>query len=120
MFKWLREYLEIRAEFAQSQRRPCESCDVLRMEVERLRIDNSRLLDRILEKPTPTVEPIRNDNQPVPLGKHIVQPWRVRQQMLEAEDRVRAAALRSAPTPVTTQEMETELGIAEQNREAEK
>lgn len=94
----------------------CESCEILKMEIARLRDENSRLLDRILEKPS-IAPPISSEGLKPIMPRNI--PFRVRQQMLEAEDREKAQAIRRAQTitevnPNTSQsieEIEKELGV---------
>jgi len=44
--------------------------------------------------------------------------WKVKQQMLEAEDRQRAAAMRNAAQPDTVEDLEKELDIVSAEREA--
>lgn len=114
ILNWYRQYLELKREF--SQEKICESCETLKQMNDHLRMDNEKLLRRILEKPEPEIQ--------TPVEPQITRPktlpWRVKQQMLEQEDRARARALRNAPKEdVKTDELEKELGIAEQSREAE-
>lgn len=56
-----------------------------------------------------------------PLGRQV--PWVVRRQMLEAEDREKAKALRNAAQPatptITTEELEKELNVATETREGQ-
>lgn len=92
----------------------CSSCEILKAQLERLTYENQKLLDRILEKPTP--EPVREPPQ-VTIPRNI--PWNVRRQMLEAEDREKARLMREAPKPITTEDLEKELDIATAQREVE-
>lgn len=119
MFNWLREWYELKADIAERRIKPCLSCDVLKMEVERLRMENTRLLDKILLPPP--VEPVRTfEESKAVLPKHV--PWNVRRQMLEEEDKVKARILSQAPKPEPTEELEKELGVdlSHKNREAQK
>lgn len=93
--------------------RICESCETLRIEIARLRDENEKLLDRILEKPE--VAEIRKA-APVmqQMPKNV--PWNVRRQMLEAEDRERAKILRQVEKADVT-DLEKELDVATKERE---
>jgi len=130
LLNWYRELLELKREYKQP--RPCESCEVLKISVEQLRADNQRLLDRMLEKPEPEVRPATDNVTPIiPRGRQM--PWRVRQQMLEENDRHQAKLMRDAPRPspviatpadTTTEQLEDEvlekeLNNAGQEREAQ-
>lgn len=122
LLNWYRDYLELKREYKQVK--PCESCETLKVQVEQLRYDNDKLLDRMLEKPSAPTQIIIPDNiTPIKTRQHI--PWRVRQQTLEAEDRQKAKLMRDAPKPepvsaeTTTEELEQEVLNAERAREAE-
>ncbi len=84
------------------------------MELSRVRDENDRLLDRILEKP---VQPVESD-KPASITKPVNVPWRVRQQMLEEQDRLKASLLKNAPQPsVSVETLEKELGVDDAVRE---
>lgn len=83
----------------------CNACEVLQMELERLRRENERLLDILLVKPVKE-EPIHTEDLKAVLPKNI--PWRTRQQMLENEDREKAKLLKQ-----NTEDLEKELGVSE-------
>lgn len=89
------------------------------MEVARLREDNERLLDRILNPPK--TEERTTAPGPTTELRPRQTPWRVRQQMLEAEDRERAKLMAEARknAPTSTEELEKEMKIAESTRESE-
>lgn len=65
----------------------CVTCEVLRHELEMMRVENQRLLISLLDKPTirAEVEPKLTETEPIRRGKFI--PNRVRQQFVEQEDR---------------------------------
>jgi len=88
----------------------CESCETLKKQLEIANHNNDRLMARLLDKPEPIV-----NQAPVEISRPKTIPWRVKQQMLEAEDRQRAIALRSAGKPdapaPSTEELEKELGV---------
>jgi hypothetical protein len=114
LIDWIRQYYEMKLEFAERRRglQVCESCETLKQMNDHLRMDNDRLLRRILEKPTEP-EQIREAPQ-VSLPKSI--PWNIRRQMLEKEDREKARLMREAPKPRENIEME-EIGIKEFEKE---
>jgi hypothetical protein len=91
----------------------CQSCETLKIQVERLIHENTKLLDRILEKP---VVEARSTPTEIPIPPRNI-PWNVRRQMLEAEDRERAKLMNQAPKPSSTDDLEKELKIAEEKRE---
>ena len=110
LLNWYREWLELRKDM-----KVCQTCETLKIQVEQLRLDNEKLLERILEKPS-VVEskPADNDLKPIKTSSRFT-PWSVRQQMLEAEDR-QTAKLMKNKEPETVEELEKELDIAEQSR----
>lgn len=128
LLDWYRQWLEIRAESKSrlnditrevKEVEVCQSCETLREQLSLERQTNLRLLDRIMEKPEKPVEvPPTMVTRPL-VGRHT--PWRVRQQILEGEDREKARVLRDAPQPATTDvtELEKELNIASTERAAE-
>jgi len=74
---------------------PCQNCDMLRTMLASEQYEKKQLLNTILEMGNPKEDNIRieipEDLKPVQV-RHI--PWRVRQQMLEQEDRVKAEIIR--------------------------
>lgn len=96
LLNWLREYKQIKAEY-----RICESCETLKMELSHLRQDNERLLNAVLSKPI-IEETVSKAEDLVPIQPRVV-PWRVRQQMLEAEDRDKAKKMRDNPINQNTE-----------------
>lgn len=129
LLDWLQRYYEIKAENKRLQRENDvnEANEILKHELEVVRLENQRLLDRILEKPKEEVKPDITDLKPV-TPMHL--PWRVRQQMLEAEDRDRAKKLKQVQTekveasvefkteattdkPMSVEALEKELGVEE-------
>jgi hypothetical protein len=96
----------------------CQSCEDHKMEISRLHQENDRLLEKILN-PTNKTEPERTV-APIPMSPiPSAVPWRVKRQMLEAEDRQKAALLRNAPKPSEedSQLLEKELKEVQENRE---
>lgn len=131
MFKWLREFLEIRHEFRErrlrllqeSNEKRCESCEILKIELQRINIEKEKLLNRLFDKPIDL--PVGN---PVDITPPKQIPWQVRRQMLEAEDREKARLMRESAKPnriMTNEEsrtqkvedIEKELGIENGERD---
>ena len=111
MFNWLREYSEIRREA-----RICQSCEVLKELLAAERHDKQQLLNKLLADPTPEVK----NETPIEITRPKVMPWRVKRQMLEAEDRAKAASMRNAAKPDSEIEtLEKELDIAGAQRESQ-
>lgn len=125
MFNWIKELIEIKHQARERKLRllaehegnknKCQSCEVLKETVDRLRFENDRLFNELLKKNTDTT-PV-STQPPIPLTPprgHI--PWAVRRQMLEAEDREKAKLMREAPKESTT-DLEKELDLAESTRQ---
>jgi hypothetical protein len=119
MFNWYKELLGISYEFRekrmamQRELRQCESCEILKQQLEITNLEKNKLLGRLLEKPEPEVAP-----KLVEVTRPTNIPWNVRRQMLEAEDRERARLIKSAPIPTET--LEEELDVAREKREAQR
>ncbi len=97
----------------------CASCEVLQLQVAKLQYENERLLNRLLDKPVEEVKTDTTEFKPV-MPKL---PWRARQAMLEREDRHTAKLNKmksEAIGKITTEDLESEMGIVEQEREAQK
>jgi hypothetical protein len=110
MIKWLHHLFNPHCEHCILEREDskiCNSCEILKHELEVLRLERDRLLDKLLDKPE-VVERMVNEKEPVPFKPSFVHTH-VRRQMLEQEDRARVNALKNAPKPVET--LESELGI---------
>lgn len=127
LLKWYAEYLMIRSQWRRDQTEltkevkeveVCESCETLREQLALANAREQKLMDRIMEKPEKPVDTPHVAGPPL-LPRHI--PWKVRQQALETEDRVKAQRLRDAPKPTPTDvaELEREMDIASNQRAAE-
>ncbi len=86
----------------------CNSCEILSVEIERLRAENKYLLEHILQKPEEPKPVDISDLKPI-TSKHI--PWNVRRQALEAEDREKARLMKQQSDSID--ELEKELGVRE-------
>jgi predicted transglutaminase-like cysteine proteinase len=90
---------------------PCETCEVLRIQLAGSERERRELLHRLLDagKPEPIVQPVAEEvAQPV---GHTFTPWRVRQQMLETEDRKAAQLTRDKMKEID--ELEKAVGLHE-------
>jgi hypothetical protein len=124
LLDWYKQWMDIRTELRlrESELNPkiCESCETLKHQLEISNHEKKQLLDRLLEKPEPVKEVVRNET-PMMLPRNI--PWNVRRQMLEAEDREKARVLKNAPKPdsaidkVETEELEKALDLAAEQRD---
>lgn len=125
MFQWLRELLEIRYEYREKNTRlrsevkheqvVCENCEVLKEILAAERYDKQQLLKKLLAEPAKEVESV----EPIEITRPKIMPWRVKRQLLEAEDRKKAELLRNAPKPdVDVKDLEKELDIVEKERES--
>lgn len=128
MFGWIRELLEIRYEFKERKVRlaeekyerahVCQSCEVLKSQLDRANREKDQLLRELL------ADDIKNETQPAaeapqPVNPRLI-PWKIKQQQLEAEDRAEAIkreafkkeqeAARLASKP-STSELEKNLGV---------
>jgi|SRR5215471_2394903 len=128
LLEWYKQWLDIRSHhrsdniLVERDEKVCQSCETLKQQLEIANYEKQQLLNRLLEKPAPTVE---RTEAPVPVTRPTMLPWRVRQQMLEKEDRAKAKALREAAKPdnassvdADAQLLEKELKDAESQREA--
>lgn len=69
---------------------PCQTCEVLRIELARERDEKQFLLSKLLEPKSETQPVISQDrNEPQSIRSTFV-PWRVRREALEAESRAKA------------------------------
>jgi hypothetical protein len=112
MFQWLRELNDILRE-----RRVCNTCEVLRIELEKERREKQSLLDHILTPRTQEPQVQTENPQPVFTPKR---PWRMVQKELELKDRaehqriLREVEDKIAAKPVDSsaiQQLEKNLGI---------
>lgn len=86
---------------------PCETCEVLRWQLAASERERRELLTKLLEKDKP--EPLSVEKEDLqPIVPQFV-PWRVRQQMLEAEDRRSAQLIRNRSKEID--ELEKEMGV---------
>ena len=90
----------------------CPVCEVLREQLANSERERRELLQRALAPSTPEIPQVKEEEFK-PIQSQFV-PWRVRQQMLEAEDRKRAELMREKEREISqmrVSELEKELEI---------
>lgn len=87
---------------------PCESCELLKMQLHNSEQERKELLNRLLAKNEPVSPLAMVEEEFKPITSQFV-PWRVRQQMLEAEDRKSSQLLQQSAKDIA--ELEKDLGI---------
>lgn len=87
----------------------CKTCEILRDQLDESNRERRDLLNRLLEagKPESVVATVKEE-EPQPVG-HSFTPWRVKQQMLEAEDRKTASLMREKMEEIN--ELEKKVGL---------
>lgn len=86
---------------------PCESCEILREQLAKSDAERRELLTRLLDRDKPEPSPVMEEELK-PITPQFI-PWRVRQQMLEAEDKKKAQLLKDRANEIS--ELEKELGV---------
>ena len=87
---------------------PCESCEILRSMLDESNRERKDLLHRLLANKEPEPPSIKEEEH-VPVNPPFT-PWRVRQQMLEQEDRAKAKLMRDRSAEID--KLEKEVGIS--------
>jgi len=82
-------------------------CEVLRTQLDESNRERKELLTRVLNPTQSEPLPIKEE-EPQPIRPQVI-PWKVRQQMLESEDRKKAQLMRDKKKEID--ELEKELGI---------
>ena len=85
----------------------CETCEILRFQLEESNRERKELLHKLLNKDEPK-PPVFSEDELKPVQSQFI-PWRVKQQMLEQEDR-RTMQLRKEKENEISQ-LEKELGV---------
>lgn len=86
---------------------PCLVCEVLREQLANSERERRELLQRALAPPSPEPAPEKVEEH-IPITPQFI-PWRLRQQMLEAEDRKSAQLMKDKEKEIS--KLEKELGI---------
>jgi hypothetical protein len=95
----------------------CTSCEVLKLQLNIVNAEKERLLEALLEKPKPDLEPRKLSQDELERVKPKMMTWNMRRQMLEAEDRETAKLMRKREESLAnlkrkpTDELEKELGV---------
>lgn len=123
--KWLHKLLhphcdqcreeEIERLERERESRICNTCEMLRNQVQLLYEERDKLLDRLLNSQVQKEESkVDTSNIKMRLPSNFI-PWRVKRQMLEAEDKRAASLLKERQTELKdtdkTTKLERELGI---------
>ena len=92
----------------------CESCGILKTQIEIEQFEKRELLNKTLFKPEPSVPQVREEEFKPVMPRHT--PWSIRQRILENEDREKARILKELAEqeqPIKTViELEKELLVA--------
>lgn len=127
LLDWYREYLSIKYESRKLknevvvEEKVCASCETLKQQLEFSNYEKTQLLNKLLKEPEPA--PPEKAAPEITRPRSI--PWHVRRQLLEQEDRVKAQRLRDVPKPdsevkpISTEDLEKDLKVAEQEREGQ-
>lgn len=91
---------------------PCATCEVLREQLANSERERRELLTKLLDKGNP--EPLPSAQEEYKPVQPQFMPWRVKQQMLEAEDRKKAQLMRDKEKEIA--ELEKELGVSDADR----
>jgi hypothetical protein len=92
---------------------PCATCEVLREPLANSELERRELLHKLLDKDKAEPPAAAGAEEMKPIQPQFI-PWRVRQQMLEGEDRQRAKL--TADKKREIESLEKELGIASEKR----
>jgi hypothetical protein len=93
----------------------CKTCEVLRAQLESCNYERRELLTKLLDKDIKKEEPIADTHDLQPILPQYT-PWKVRQQILEKEDRAKARLLKEKELEVSQShpeiaDLEKELGV---------
>ena len=88
---------------------PCPVCEVLRLQLDESNRERKELLQRALAPPVVTDARVESRAEEMTPIKPQFIPWRVRQQMLEQEDRVKARLTKDRVEEIAA--LEKELGV---------
>jgi hypothetical protein len=86
----------------------CPTCEVLRDQLDKSEGERRELLHKLLDKDVKP-EPSTVQEELKPIQPQFI-PWRVKQQMLEQEDRVKAKLMRDKTKEI--EDLEKELGVS--------
>lgn len=88
-------------------KKPCETCEFLKLELYKAQDLNNRLLEKLLIKPEVPVEV--EHELPQPIGNKYI-PWHVKKQQLERDDALKYKVIQDAKVEYKeTEQFEKEL-----------
>lgn len=87
---------------------PCATCELLRDQLDESNRERRELLARLLEPKTAEPPSAHVEERHIPITPNFV-PWRVKQQMLEQEDRKKAELLKNRTEEIDKLEKELEI-----------
>lgn len=123
MFKWLHHLFNPHCPDCRLEKE-CNTCDTLRSILEQERFEKKQLLEQLMNLTKPEViihESSEGEKKPI---RPSYTPWRVKQQLLEQEDRAKAKILKEkeeeskisiAIPKVSVEKLEEEIGIGDSN-----
>jgi hypothetical protein len=89
----------------------CTSCDILRDQLEKSEVERRELLHKLLDRGVAEPAPSLVSEELRPITPQFI-PWRVKQQMLEQEDRRAAQLMRDKQKEIKEiTQLEQELGV---------
>lgn len=87
---------------------PCPTCEVLRLQLDESNRERKQLLQQLLDRDKPQLPVETKEEEPQPI-RPLFTPWRVRQQILEAEDKKAAQLLADKAKEIAELEKELEI-----------
>lgn len=116
---FIHHLLEPHCAYCKEEKRYDPLVETLREVIESERYNNKVLMNTLIEHLSPKTETVPMISQREPVRTAPL-PWRVRQQMLEENDRARAKVKAEQTRNQSVEELEKELGVAESNSTHEK
>jgi|SRR6188768_1057413 len=86
----------------------CETCEILRLQLDESNKERRELLHKLLDKDKTEPLSTTSKEELTPIKPQFI-PWRLRQQMLEQEDRVKARLTKDRVEEIAA--LEKELGV---------
>lgn len=116
LIKWMHHILNshcAECKVEREEREHCKNCDTLKELLEVEKFEKRELLKQLLKEPEITPEVRYEATKKELMPKTI--PWRVKRELLEQEDRVRAQVLKRSQgeQKQSIENLESELGVTE-------
>ena len=122
MIHWLHHLLNPHCDSCRSERQEdsiCQTCEVLRSQVERVNFEKDKLLAQLERMTNPSVETEAEQEEVHKSVGGMAIAWAVKKRLLEAEDRAEAKVererklrIKSATSEKSIEDLEKEVGIA--------